>query len=95
MDSGEEFYINAQDVYKRTYKTNQYNQSNQTETYTDAVVAYPLPSYSFDGENIITNGNIYYFRKGGSNRNFSATISGLQSSSLYNSIRLQELELKP
>ena len=66
MDTGEEYYIDDEKIYKLDY----YN----------SVVQTGIRGYSLESENILCNGNIRYFRKGGSARNFSISVSGFNDS---------------
>ena len=77
MDTGTEFYIDSQNIYKYsspTYKTK---------------VQAGISGYSLESDEVLKKGNTVFFRKGGKKRSFSATISGFSSSS-SNSIRAAE-----
>lgn len=68
MDTGAEYYIDAHFVYEKNLsRGNSIRQSG-------------IDGFSFDGENVLINGNYRYFRKGGGNRSFSLTTAGFSNS---------------
>ena len=66
MDTGDEYYIDSSSIKKKA----------KYSYYSDSEVSRNTNGYSFDGENILKNGNIIYFRKGGKFRDFSVKVAG-------------------
>ena len=70
MDTGDEFYIDSERIWRIT------------STGSRRFVQQGSAGYSFEagnGENILSQGNVLYFRKGGSARNFTVSVSGFDS----------------
>ena len=65
MDNGEEFYINDFSIFQ-SVETNKKYQKIQDG----------ITGYSLESTNILANGALRYFRKGGKHRKFSINISG-------------------
>lgn len=75
MDTGNSYYVNAFGMYKKASS----NSGNMNR------VASLMDSYKFDGDNILESSDgHYYFREGGKNRSFSATVSGRSDDAQYN-----------
>ena len=64
MDNGKEYYIDFEAV------------KTSSGSYTEESIG----DFSFDGANILRKGSTVYFRKGGSARSFSTTVSGFSDS---------------
>ncbi len=67
MNTEYEYYIDASNVYKSSGSNKKYQ-----------TIASGISGYALESENILKNGNIVYFRKGGSARDFSVKIAGFE-----------------
>ena len=65
MDTGDEYYIDSEKIYL---------------TSTKREIQKGITGYYLESENILCNGNYRYFRKGGSARDFSISVSGFNDS---------------
>ena len=65
MDTGKEYYIDSKYVYNSINTNKKYSKSN-----------YNILSFHLDGNNVLSNGSVVLFRKGGDNRSFSLQVTG-------------------
>ena len=66
MATGNNMYVDSSNAFVKDSKSG-------TQYVTD------FNTYHLDGDNVLTNGKYYYFRKGGTNRSFKATVSGFST----------------
>lgn len=69
MDNGDEYYINDFSVFKTLGGQKKYQKIQDG-----------VSNFFLEGENILSQGSIRYFRKGGKHRSFSMNISGFTDS---------------
>ena len=75
MDTGTEFYIDNQNIYKKYSSSKSKIQSG-------------IDGYYLESDEVLRSGNTVFFRKGGKNRSFSVTVSGFSTNrSISNSSR--------
>ncbi|MCR5401407.1 MAG: bacterial Ig-like domain-containing protein [Treponema sp.] len=83
MDTGDEYYIDCESIYQiysSTYKS---------------LVQNGISGYSLDGQNVLCKGaNVRYFRKGGSARSFSLSVSGFEGTSSRAVSAISSLKMK-
>ena len=65
MDTGDEYYIDSAKIYKSSSSNKKYS-----------VLSTEIGGYTLESNNILKNGSIVYFRKGGNARSFSIKASG-------------------
>ena len=83
MDTGDEYYIDCENIYR-----------NYSSTY-QTVEQAGISGYSLDGQNVLCKGaNIRYFRKGGSARSFSLSVSGFEGTSSRAVSAISSLKMK-
>ena len=69
MDTGDEYYIDSDKVYKCSSSNKKYSE-----------VQSGISGFTLEGENVLKNGSLAYFRKGGTARDFSLKVSGFSDS---------------
>lgn len=69
MDTGNEYYIDGSCIYKSAFSSKKYSK-----------VQDGISGYALENENVLKKGNISFFRKGGSSRNFTIQVSGFSDS---------------
>ncbi|MBQ5647142.1 MAG: hypothetical protein IIV07_08760, partial [Treponema sp.] len=75
MDTGAEYYIDNQNIYKKYSSSKSKIQSG-------------IDGYYLESDKVLRSGNTVFFRKGGKNRSFSVTVSGFSTNrSIRNSSR--------
>lgn len=75
MDTGAEYYIDNQNIYKKYSSSKSKIQSG-------------IDGYYLESDEVLRSGNTVFFRKGGKNRSFSVTVSGFSTNrSISNSSR--------
>ena len=72
MDTGGKYYIDSSEIKKVDSSYGSY--------VAYSTVASSIKGYSLDGDNILKNGSIIYFRKGGTARDFSIKVAGFSDS---------------
>ena len=77
MDTGDEYYIDSSSIRKVIQRK---NHGSASAVDYGSSIASTVKGYELDGDNVLKNGSIVYFRKGGKARDFSITVSGFSDS---------------
>lgn len=75
MSTGKQYHMDSYTILARKAYSKSYSYTNPWKVYTTSV-----DGWTFDGDNVLTDGTYYFFRSGGKARSFKLSVSGFSDS---------------